>query len=150
MLIAGINFATHYLVMSQRSWRPYLADPEAGWFLLVTLGLSLIHIYAVLADVPCTDSGVVRRNPDIKWLRREEDVAAFARTQSAILDALWQVVRPGGKLRYATCSLFPQDNGEQISRFLARTSDALQRHEELLLPDAEHDGFFYCLLEKAV
>lgn len=105
---------------------------------------------AVLADVPCSASGVVRRHPDIKWLRREEDVAAFARTQAAILDALWQVVRPGGKLLYATCSLFPQENGEQMTRFLARTSDALPRHEELLLPDAEHDGFFYSLVEKAV
>lgn len=104
---------------------------------------------AVLADVPCTASGVVRRHPDIKWLRREEDVAAFARTQATILNALWQVVRPGGKLLYATCSLFPQENGEQISRFLARTPDAVLRHEELLLPDAEHDGFFYSLLEKA-
>ncbi|UCV03728.1 16S rRNA (cytosine(967)-C(5))-methyltransferase RsmB [Dechloromonas denitrificans] len=103
---------------------------------------------AVLADVPCTASGVVRRNPDAKWLRREDDIASFAKAQSRILDALWQVVRPGGKLLYVTCSVFPVENGEQIAAFLARQPDARRAHEEQLLPTAEHDGFFYCLLEK--
>ncbi|WP_310493401.1 16S rRNA (cytosine(967)-C(5))-methyltransferase RsmB [Dechloromonas sp.] len=103
---------------------------------------------AVLADVPCTASGVVRRNPDAKWLRREADIASFATTQARILDALWQVVRPGGKLLYVTCSVFPAENGGQISRFLARQPQAHRCHEEQLLPTAEHDGFFYCLLEK--
>jgi 16S rRNA (cytosine967-C5)-methyltransferase len=103
---------------------------------------------AVLADVPCTASGVVRRNPDSKWLRREADIASFAATQSRILDALWQVVRPGGKLLYATCSVFPAENGLQIAHFLARQPDARRRHEEQLLPTADHDGFYYCLLEK--
>lgn len=103
---------------------------------------------AVLADVPCTASGVVRRNPDAKWLRREEDIASFARAQARILAALWRVVRPGGKLLYATCSVFPAENGEQIADFLRRHPDAVCTHQEQLLPDAEHDGFFYCLLEK--
>lgn len=103
---------------------------------------------AVLADVPCTASGVVRRNPDAKWLRRAEDVASFAASQARILDALWPVVQPGGKLLYATCSVFPAENGEQIGRFLERQPHAVRRHEEQLLPTAEHDGFFYCLLEK--
>lgn len=103
---------------------------------------------AVLADVPCTASGVVRRNPDAKWLRREEDISSFSRAQARILEALWQVVRPGGKLLYATCSVFPAENGEQIAAFLDRHPDAFCSHEEQLLPDAEHDGFFYCLLEK--
>ena len=103
---------------------------------------------AVLADVPCTASGVVRRNPDAKWLRRETDIASFAKTQSRILDALWQVVRPGGKLLYVTCSVFPAENGEQIAAFIGRQPDARRCHEEQLLPTAEHDGFFYCLLEK--
>lgn len=103
---------------------------------------------AVLADVPCTASGVVRRNPDAKWLRREADIASFAKTQSRILDALWQVVLPGGKLLYVTCSLFPAENGEQIAAFIGRQPDARCRHEEQLLPTTEHDGFFYCLLEK--
>jgi len=105
---------------------------------------------AVLADVPCTASGVVRRNPDSKWLRRESDIASFAAAQSRILDALWQVVRPGGKLLYATCSVFPAENGTQIGNFLARQPQARRRHEEQLLPGAEHDGFYYCLLEKDV
>ncbi|MGE5387220.1 MAG: 16S rRNA (cytosine(967)-C(5))-methyltransferase RsmB [Betaproteobacteria bacterium] len=105
---------------------------------------------AVLADVPCTASGVVRRHPDAKWLRREEDIASFARSQSAILDALWQVVRPGGKLLYATCSVFPEENGRQIDRFIARAGDAARCNEEHLLPDLEHDGFYYCLVKKLV
>jgi 16S rRNA (cytosine967-C5)-methyltransferase len=103
---------------------------------------------AVLADVPCTASGVVRRNPDAKWLRRPEDIASFAATQSRILDALWQVLRPGGKLLYATCSVFPRENQRQIRGFLARQPAAGIIHEEQILPDAERDGFFYCLLEK--
>jgi len=103
---------------------------------------------AVLADVPCTASGVVRRNPDAKWLRRETDIASFARTQTRILDALWQVVQPGGKLLYATCSVFPEENTGQISRFLATRPDARRAYEEQILPTADHDGFFYCRLEK--
>lgn len=103
---------------------------------------------AVLADVPCTASGVVRRNPDSKWLRREDDIASFARAQARILEALWQVVRPGGKLLYATCSVFPAENGEQMAGFLTRHPESRCCHEEQLLPTAEHDGFFYCLLEK--
>lgn len=103
---------------------------------------------AVLADVPCTASGVVRRNPDAKWLRREADIASFAAAQSRILDALWQVVGTGGKLLYVTCSVFPAENGEQIDAFLARQPLARRRHQEQLLPTVEHDGFFYCLLEK--
>lgn len=103
---------------------------------------------AVLADVPCTASGVVRRNPDSKWLRRESDIASFVAAQARILDALWQVVRPGGKLLYATCSVFPAENGIQVANFLARQPLARRSHEEQLLPNAEHDGFYYCLLEK--
>ena len=104
---------------------------------------------AVLADVPCTASGVVRRNPDAKWLRRPDDVSSFASAQARILDALWPVVRPGGKLLYVTCSVFPAENGEQVARFLERQPQASRRHEEQLLPTAEHDGFYYCLLEKS-
>lgn len=103
---------------------------------------------AVLADVPCTASGVVRRHPDVKWLRRVEDIASFAATQARILDALWRVLRPGGKLLYATCSVFPRENAGQIDGFLARQAAANVVHQEQILPDAERDGFFYCLLEK--
>lgn len=103
---------------------------------------------AVLADVPCTASGVVRRNPDAKWLRRPQDIASFASTQARILGALWQVLRPGGKLLYATCSVFPAENQAQVRQFLAHRPDAAIVHEEQLLPDAERDGFFYCLFDK--
>lgn len=108
----------------------------------------------ILADVPCSASGVVRRHPDIKWLRREGDVASFAKTQAGILDALWRVLAPGGRMLYATCSLFPDENGRQVAAFVARHEDAerLPTHgdenEWQLLPDADHDGFFYALLEK--
>lgn len=103
---------------------------------------------AVLADVPCTASGVVRRHPDAKWLRRESDVARFAATQAHLLDALWRVVKPGGKLLYATCSIFPEENGAQVEAFLARQASARRGHEEQWLPCDDHDGFYYCLLEK--
>jgi 16S rRNA (cytosine967-C5)-methyltransferase len=107
----------------------------------------------VLADVPCTASGVVRRHPDLKWLRRPADVQAFAARQGQILDALWQVLAPNGKLLYATCSVFPRENEEVVQAFTARASgacrlplpdgDAAQR-----LPAAEQDGFYFALLAK--
>ena len=103
---------------------------------------------AILLDVPCTASGVVRRNPDAKWLRRFDDIASFAATQSRMLDALWLCLRPGGKLLYATCSVFAAENTGQITRFLARQPAARRSVEEQLLPTADHDGFFYSLLEK--
>lgn len=108
----------------------------------------------ILADVPCSASGVVRRHPDIKWLRRPADVASFAKTQAEILDALWQALAPGGRMLYATCSVFPRENGEQVAAFVARHADAqrLPTHDKSnelqLLPDADHDGFYYALLEK--
>lgn len=103
---------------------------------------------AVLADVPCTASGVVRRNPDAKWLRREDDIASFAAAQARIIDALWPVLRPGGRFLYATCSVFPQENGEQVRAFLQRHADAVLLNETQLLPATEHDGFYYALLER--
>lgn len=113
----------------------------------------------ILADVPCSASGVVRRHPDSKWLRREADIAGFARNQAGILDALWHVLAPGGKMLYCTCSLFPEENQLQIARFAANHADALQLplgNEEAqaespgwqLLPQAEQDGFYYALLQK--
>ena len=113
----------------------------------------------VLADVPCTASGVVRRHPDIKWLRRAADIGRFATQQRAMLDALWRVLASGGKLLYATCSIFDEENSRQIEDFLARHADARRLTlseavstkgipEGQLLSDNEHDGFFYALLEK--
>lgn len=104
---------------------------------------------AILADVPCSASGVVRRHPDLKYLRRESDIRSFARTQAEMLDRLWPLLKPGGKLLYATCSLFPEENGAQIDAFLVRQPLATRLVEERLLPGEEHDGFFYALLRKA-
>ena len=111
----------------------------------------------ILADVPCSASGIARRHPDIKWLRRANDVAAFAVRQGEILDALWQVLGPDGKLLYATCSVFPQENDAVIEAFLARRRVSGGRAERLPLPDggtaqelpgAERDGFYYALIRK--
>ena len=114
----------------------------------------------ILADVPCSASGIVRRHPDIKWLRRPTDVARFARAQEQLLDALWQTLASDGKLLYATCSVFQEENSEQIAGFLERHRDAtrlslpaVDNNSELpagqLLPDGRHDGFFYALLQKS-
>ena len=108
----------------------------------------------ILADVPCTASGVARRHPDIKWLRRESDIAACAVRQARILDALWRLLTPGGKLLYATCSVFPEENNAVVEAFLERARTARRLPgpglgRMPLLPDAEHDGFYFALLEKS-
>ena len=105
---------------------------------------------AILADVPCSASGVVRRHPDIKHLRRESDIRPLVHAQAAILDALWPLLKPGGKLLYATCSVFPEENSAQIDAFLVRQAGVERVHEEQLLPQLENDGFYYALLRKAV
>ena len=114
----------------------------------------------ILADVPCSASGVVRRHPDIKWLRRPSDIAGFAQQQSLILNALWRLLESGGKLLYATCSIFEQENQQVINEFLRQHEDAQQLdtrqlppsqsglHPGQLLPNDQHDGFFYALLQK--
>ena len=108
----------------------------------------------ILADVPCSASGVARRHPDIKWLRRAADVAQFAQTQAAILDALWHVLAPGGKMLYCTCSVFRAENVDQIKEFTRRHPDAARlptgcaEHEIHLMPGPDHDGFYYALLQK--
>ena len=111
----------------------------------------------ILADVPCSASGVVRRHPDAKWLRRESDIAGFAETQKTIVDALWRTLAPGGKMLYASCSVFGEENARQVEAFIGRHADARRlpipgtatRDAQLHhLPDAEHDGFYYALLQK--
>ncbi|MFH2134260.1 MAG: 16S rRNA (cytosine(967)-C(5))-methyltransferase RsmB [Pseudomonadota bacterium] len=111
----------------------------------------------ILADVPCSASGVVRRHPDIKWLRRSADIAEFSAQQSCILEAIWPLLATGGKLLYATCSIFKQENQDVVERFLAKHQDASQEAIKLpfandppgqLLPCNQHDGFFYALLRK--
>lgn len=113
---------------------------------------------AILLDAPCSASGIVRRHPDVRWLRRESDIAALARTQDAILQALWPLLKPGGHLLYCTCSVFKAEGQDRIDAFLQRTPDAraLPAPGHLLpvveyLDPARHDrgdGFFYALLSK--
>jgi 16S rRNA (cytosine967-C5)-methyltransferase len=107
----------------------------------------------ILADVPCSASGVARRHPDLKWLRRAGDAVAFATRQAAILDTLWQLLAADGKLLYVTCSVFPQENQEVVQAFLARTQGARSLplpdgKESQWLPGPRHDGFFYALIQK--
>jgi 16S rRNA (cytosine967-C5)-methyltransferase len=122
---------------------------------------------AVLLDAPCTASGIVRRHPDVRWLRRPDDVATLAATQTALLDALWTLVAPGGRLLYATCSIFQAEGPAQIDAFLQRrppgeaVPDPASPGSLLPLADndpgpagasghapAPGDGFFYALLHK--
>ena len=127
---------------------------------------------AILLDAPCSASGIVRRHPDVRWLRRETDIAALSRTQAQLLDALWTLLRPGGRLLYCTCSVFKAEGQDQIDAFLQRQSGALclphairpghhlplhdnQSQPEKVKVDAQTpatatgaDGFFYALLIK--
>jgi 16S rRNA (cytosine967-C5)-methyltransferase len=117
---------------------------------------------AVLLDAPCTASGIVRRHPDVRWLRREADVEQLAVLQSMLLAALWPTVRRGGRLLYCTCSVFYEEGSHQIEAFLAHNTDArLLPSPGHLLPQSggnacgvpdnplgDHDGFFYALLGK--
>jgi 16S rRNA (cytosine967-C5)-methyltransferase len=107
----------------------------------------------ILADVPCSASGIARRHPDLKWLRRASDLGSFAARQVAILRALWPTLSPNGKLLYVTCSVFPGENEDVIAAFVAGTPGA--RRAPLpggaaaqRLPGPEYDGFFYALIEK--
>ncbi|MGC8508535.1 MAG: 16S rRNA (cytosine(967)-C(5))-methyltransferase RsmB [Thiomonas sp.] len=120
----------------------------------------------ILLDAPCSASGISRRHPDIRWLRRAADIPALAATQTALLDALWPLLQPGGKLLYATCSVFPQEGAEQATAFLARHADAIASPApgQLLPQEPQHrgtggsappraphsqDGFFYALFTKS-
>ena len=118
---------------------------------------------AILLDAPCTASGVVRRHPDIRWLRRESDVEQLAMQQAMLLASLWPLLKAGGRLLYCTCSVFRAEGAHQIDAFLAHNTDARLRPSpgHLLtrsasdvrgVPDnalGDHDGFFYALLEKS-
>ncbi|MEO7245984.1 MAG: 16S rRNA (cytosine(967)-C(5))-methyltransferase RsmB, partial [Rubrivivax sp.] len=121
---------------------------------------------AVLLDAPCSASGIVRRHPDVRWLRRPQDLEALARTQDALLQGLWPLVAPGGRLLYATCSIFRAEGPERIDAFLQRLAPGEARPDPAapgaLLPLADNhpspaepgrgpapqDGFYYALLHK--
>ena len=118
---------------------------------------------AILLDAPCTASGIVRRHPDVRWLRRESDIAQLAALQAQLLKALWPLVRPGGRLLYCTCSVFRAEGDGQVQTFLANNTDALllpspghlipgKGDTTEAVPDnlsGDHDGFFYALLQKS-
>jgi len=131
------------------------AQPELWW--------DGVPFDAILLDAPCTASGIVRRHPDVRWLRRPGDSVQLAQTQARLLKALWPLLAPGGRLLYCTCSVFRSEGDDTVQAFLQRNTDARMlpspghlipgktpmglplKHNAL----GEHDGFYYALLEKA-
>jgi 16S rRNA (cytosine967-C5)-methyltransferase len=117
---------------------------------------------AILLDAPCSASGIVRRHPDVRWLRRETDIEQLAAIQSRLLKAMWPLLKPGGRLLYCTCSVFKAEGEGQIQTFLAHNTDAalmpspghllpVDVKKSGVVPDnsyGDHDGFYYALLEK--
>jgi 16S rRNA (cytosine967-C5)-methyltransferase len=130
------------------------AQPSAWW--------DGVPFDAILLDAPCTASGIVRRHPDVRWLRRESDIAQLAAQQARLLDALWPLLAPGGRMLYCTCSVFRAEGEVRVQTFVAHNKDAVLRPAPgHLLPqdganadalpdnqDSDHDGFFYSLLQK--
>jgi len=114
----------------------------------------------ILLDSPCSASGIIRRHPDIKLLRRPRDLDALTHTQAKLLDALWPLLAPGGRLVYATCSVLEREGARQVARFVARTPDAAAlplavpwgrvrgMGRQVLPGDSGMDGFFYAALVK--
>jgi 16S rRNA (cytosine967-C5)-methyltransferase len=114
----------------------------------------------ILLDAPCSATGVIRRHPDIKALRRPSDIGALASTQQRMLEALWPLLARGGKLLYSTCSVFPEENHQTVQEFLAATPDAAEAGitadwghagpvgRQILPGEDNMDGFFYALLVK--
>ncbi len=110
----------------------------------------------ILLDAPCTASGIVRRHPDVRGLRRASDVGQLAAQQARLLSALWPLLRPGGVLLYCTCSVFKQEGEAQVQAFLAHNTGAILREAPGHLMPAltdnrsrDQDGFYYALLEKS-
>lgn len=114
----------------------------------------------ILLDAPCSATGVIRRHPDIKVLRQQEDIASLSTLQAQILDAIWPLLKPGGMLLYATCSVLPQENTQQVAAFLERQSNAqhiplsvewgrtVEFGQQVLTGTAGMDGFYYACLQK--
>lgn len=110
----------------------------------------------ILLDAPCSATGVIRRHPDIKWLRRAQDITQLVSLQSEIIDAMWAQLKSGGTLVYATCSITPQENKEQIATFLTKHNDAILQTGTIkepgrqILPGQDAmDGFYYAEIKKA-
>jgi 16S rRNA (cytosine967-C5)-methyltransferase len=146
------------LSLSARTLAADARTPAAWW--------DGVPFDAILLDAPCSASGIVRRHPDVRWLRRPGDIATLARTQAQLLDALWPLLKPGGRLLYCTCSVFKAEGEAAIDAFLQRQTGASRPAHPaspghlLPLPDndldslapgsgASPDGFFYALLAKA-
>jgi len=115
----------------------------------------------VLLDAPCSATGIIRRHPDIKWLRKAKDIDVLVNLQKKILDAIWPLIKPGGTMLYVTCSILPEENHLQIRDFLSRTDNALiddtfyndsvDRSGKQILPgDQQMDGFYYARLLKSL
>jgi len=120
------------------------------------------HYDCILADVPCSASGVIRRHPDIKLLRRESDIMPILAQQRKILDALWRLLKPGGRMLYSTCSIFKDENEVQMAKFLDRHPDGSEitlhdarwgerrAHGRQILTGRDNmDGFYYALVTKS-
>lgn len=168
--VARIESNLARLGLSARVLTADAADP-AGWW-------DGKPFDRILLDAPCSGSGVIRRHPDIKWLRRQADLDRFAEQQLKLLSSLWNCLASGGRLLYVTCSVFRAENAGVVEAFMAGSNTspgalpdaapdasgaAVQwlplpaitaQHstpniqDGQLLPDAHHDGFFYALLEK--
>ncbi len=133
------------------------ARPDQWW-----PALGSVPFDAILLDAPCTASGIVRRHADARWLRRKDDIAQLAQVQQRLLEALWPLLNPGGRLLYCTCSVFLAEGAQQVQAFVTNNNDAVLRPAPgQLLPQrsadtdpvrdnplGNHDGFFYALLEK--
>lgn len=114
----------------------------------------------IVLDAPCSATGVIRRHPDIKWVRQEQDVEQLSKLQYSMLKTLWPLLKPGGTFIYCTCSIFKMENRDSIVKFLSQQEDAIsitidahwgvdEKVGRQLLPQAgEHDGFFYAKLQK--
>ncbi|MEP7303419.1 MAG: 16S rRNA (cytosine(967)-C(5))-methyltransferase RsmB [Caldimonas sp.] len=155
--LGRVDETLHRLGLQARTLAADAAEPAAWW--------DGRPFDAILLDAPCSASGIVRRHPDVRWLRRAGDIAALVETQARLLDALWPLLAPGGRLLYCTCSLFKAEGQAQIDAFLQRRDDAsvagsppspghllpLPDNRETRpapAPDASGDGFFLTLIEK--
>lgn len=128
-------------------------DTKAWW--------DAVKFDKILLDAPCSATGVIRRHPEIKWLRNTEKVDLVMESQAALLKALWPLLKPGGVMVYATCSLLRCENDQQISQFLSQHDDAglvdldvewgtaLDCGRQIMPGEADMDGFFYAKLRKS-
>jgi 16S rRNA (cytosine967-C5)-methyltransferase len=128
------------------------SDPSGPW--------AEVRYHRILLDAPCSATGVIRRHPDIKWLRRDSDIAALSERQSRLLDALWGLLAPGGTLLYVTCSVLPEENEQRVADLLSRERGAREvpiecewgvprpAGRQLLPADGGNDGFYYARLER--